>query len=384
MGDFSEELDSHWDFNDPAASEQRFQNAAEGRRRAEALTQIARAVGLQKRFDEALRILDEAASIGGGPIVDARVALERGRILRDSGGDPLQEFQRALDICLANEFDFYAVDAMHMLAICARGAEAITLNEKAITLAANSQSTRAQQWEASLLNNLGWSHFDLGDYTDALRCFERAVPLREHRGQIKEASLARWCVARALRALGRIDEALEIQYGLLETDDTGFAHEEAGECLLASGCPEAAKPHFAEAAKRLTGSVDEDRLQRLEDLGRGSTFGQISKKAVRFVRSPRANRKAIWKMVATSAGLSQWLGCVDGDIEAPGNEFSVRIDDDPSDEAKCRVMDYLTPRTFTLAWDIDRTANSILSFEVAENRLEILRLTALLGTARST
>lgn len=200
MGDFSEELDSLWDFNDLAASERRFAQAATGEHQAEAMTQLARAVGLQKRFDEANRVLDEAADIGGGEIVDARVALERGRILRDSGGDPLPEFQKAIEISTRNGFDFYAVDAMHMLAICATGEEALSLSEKAIEMAANSKSIRAQQWQASLLNNLGWSHFDTGDFTNALNCFERAVPFkgaaRAGEGNRNCAVVRRTCHAR--------------------------------------------------------------------------------------------------------------------------------------------------------------------------------------------
>ena len=62
-----DELDSLWDFDDPDGSERRFRALCPGRERsraaallAELLTQLARAEGLQRRFDDADRTLDEA------------------------------------------------------------------------------------------------------------------------------------------------------------------------------------------------------------------------------------------------------------------------------------------------------------------------------------
>ena len=53
-----------WDFDDPAGSEQRFRSAAEtaeGADRLVLLTQVARALGLQERYDEGHAILDDLA-----------------------------------------------------------------------------------------------------------------------------------------------------------------------------------------------------------------------------------------------------------------------------------------------------------------------------------
>ncbi len=58
----SVDVDSYWEYSDPAASEQRFRQAlgsAKGDERLEILTQVARSYSLRKRFDEAHRILDE-------------------------------------------------------------------------------------------------------------------------------------------------------------------------------------------------------------------------------------------------------------------------------------------------------------------------------------
>jgi len=369
MSDFSEELDSLWDFGNPEASEKRFREAADGARRAEALTQLARAVGLQKRFDEASEILEEAEALGGGDLVAARIALERGRLLRDTGCDAKPAFEKARLLCEANGFEFYAVDAVHMLALCESGNDAILLNQQAIDFAAKSESLRVRQWQVSLLNNLGWSYFDVGNFDRALDCFLKTVRMREKRGEVKEAGIARWCAGRTLRELGRLDEALEIQYALMTADGSGFASEEIGECLLLAGKPEAARPYFARAAVRLLGKVADERLQRLSDIGRGSTFGKLSANAIRFSRTLPVDRSQIWNMVATPEGISQWLGTVVGTMTAPNSKIEIRIEDDPDDIVACRILDYFLEQTLTLVWEAGSTAESILSFEVADKRL---------------
>jgi hypothetical protein len=62
-----EQLDALWDFDDPAESERRFEmllprarGEHDGAYLAETLTQLARAQGLQRRFEDADRTLDEA------------------------------------------------------------------------------------------------------------------------------------------------------------------------------------------------------------------------------------------------------------------------------------------------------------------------------------
>src|SRR5664279_5424381 len=68
------QLDELWDLDDPATSERRFESLLETGDppptvRAELQTQLARALGLQGRYDDALKILDAVVeSIGNaGP-----------------------------------------------------------------------------------------------------------------------------------------------------------------------------------------------------------------------------------------------------------------------------------------------------------------------------
>ena len=99
----ADRLDQLWDFADPGGSAERFRaELATGpapTASAELVTQLARALGLQGRFDEADELLDGVRAEGLLPVVEVRVALERGR-LRNSSGTPVEAvpfFKQALD-----------------------------------------------------------------------------------------------------------------------------------------------------------------------------------------------------------------------------------------------------------------------------------------------
>ena len=88
----------------------------------------------------------------------------------------------------------------------------------------------------------------------------------------EQESISRWSVARQLRALGRVDEALAAQRKLAaENDKDGFVPEEMGECLLLLGREAEAKPCFRRAHEILKeiGWMAEDkaRIERLARLG---------------------------------------------------------------------------------------------------------------------
>jgi tetratricopeptide (TPR) repeat protein len=276
-----QQIDKLWDWDDPAGSEARFRQAARTasteRDRAILLTQLSRALGLQARHAEALAILD-ALPVARDAELKVRAALERGRV-RNSGGDaaaakPL--FQEALAAAEAAELEHLAVDAVHMLAIVAPPDEQLALNQRAIAMAEAAHDPRARQWLASLYNNLGWTRFDAGDVEEALRLFELALAERRQRKEPRETGIAQWAVARALRAAGRVDEALAAQQQLavdnasLGVDDP-YVDEELGECLLVLGRADEARPHFARAAAGLAADpwVAENepaRIGRLRDL----------------------------------------------------------------------------------------------------------------------
>ena len=178
-----------WDFGDVDASRQRFRERLEEETtdvgRAEVLTQLARADGLQDRFAEGDRLLDEAEGLAGSePLVRARIHLERGR-LRRSSGDPeasMPLFEASFETALAIPHEFIAVDAAHMAAIAGPDFDSrLAWSERAIELAQTSDDPDVMYWLGSLFNNVGWDYFDAGDYETALGWFERALVEREKR-----------------------------------------------------------------------------------------------------------------------------------------------------------------------------------------------------------
>ena len=214
-----------WDFDDPAASGERFLDAAEEAdepARTAWLTQYVRALGLQEKYDEATKILDRLAS--DEPQAATYLALERGRVLRSSGKpeEARPHFDRAAEIASAAGLEALHIDALHMVALVAPTDEQRGLHEAALAVARGATDQRARDWDASLLNNLGMTLADAGDFEAALAAFEEALAACERIGDPGRIRVARWMVAWALRNLGRRDEAREMQRALkTELDEIG-------------------------------------------------------------------------------------------------------------------------------------------------------------------
>ena len=277
-------LDRTWDFNQPAETEKRFRHELEslppGAARLELQTQIARAQGLQRRFDAAHATLDGVErALGGRGRVAIRYLLERGRVYNSSRQPEraMPLFREALEKARAAHEDFLAIDAAHMLGIAAPADERLRWNLEALAMTERTHDARSKRWLASLYNNIGWTYHERGEYATALEYFEKALPAWRSRGGANEVRAARWAIARAYRSVGRYDDALAIQEELaVEGADAGardgYVDEELGELLLAKGDPVAARPHFARAFELLGADAglresEPERLARLKRLG---------------------------------------------------------------------------------------------------------------------
>lgn len=206
-----------WDFDDPAASERRLRQAAaaaDGPERAAWLTQVARALGLQKQYDDGHALLDTLEP--GDPEVDARVDLERGRLLRSSGDPEAARtlFEEAAHRAAEAGLDDLRVDALHMVALVVPPEERLAAHEAALAAARASRDPRARDWDASILHNIGMTLADAGDHAAALVAFTEALEARERIGDTDLIRVARWMVAWSLRHLGRAEEALALQRAL--------------------------------------------------------------------------------------------------------------------------------------------------------------------------
>jgi tetratricopeptide (TPR) repeat protein len=286
------DFDALWDYDQPAKTEAAFRALLPQAEAAgdlsyliELLTQIARTQGLQRDFAAAHQTLDQALARLSDDLKRARVRylLERGRVFNSSGkreeARPL--FQAAWEEGQAAQEDFHTVDAAHMLAIVAPPDEQLGWNLKALALVEQTSDARARTWGGSLYNNIGWTYHDQGQYEQALETFQKALAWQQTQGGTRPILIARWSVARTLRSLGRLDEALAMQQALLEDwkplgGSAGYPEEEAGECLLALGRAEEARPYFARAYAKLSQDpwlVAEEpaRLARLKQLGEEPT-----------------------------------------------------------------------------------------------------------------
>lgn len=282
-------FDALWDYNDPAGTEAKFRELLPRARGssdpnyvAELLTQIARTQGLQQKFAEAHATLDEVDASLTSDMKSAKVRslLERGRVLNSSGKarESVPVFIEALRLAQESGLENYAVDAAHMLGIAEKGDESLKWNHEAIRMAEAARDPRARRWLGPLYNNTGWTYFDQGDYSSALKLFERDIEFRKQTATNTEVGIARWSAAKMLRHLGRVEESLKLQMELLDDPDRqnndaeGYTREEIGECLLLLKRPDEAIPYFARAWDLLRNdpwlSRDEpDRLSRLKRLG---------------------------------------------------------------------------------------------------------------------
>jgi tetratricopeptide (TPR) repeat protein len=199
-----------WDFDDLDGSERRLREQLEREetdgRRAEVLTQLARVEGLRGDFARCAQLLDEAEALGrGDAIANVRLRLERGRMFRSSGereaAFPL--FRSAFDGAVAAGDEYLAGDAAHMCAIAVDGrAVQEEWTQRGLDVG-------DPYWAGPLLNNLGWSYFEDGDYGRALDLFRDALAARRRDpGNVAGIAWAHYALAQALRMLGRGDEAV--------------------------------------------------------------------------------------------------------------------------------------------------------------------------------
>ena len=223
-GEEQQTIDRLWDFADPAASEARFRAVADdesrsAHERAVMTTQVARAIGIQRRDDDALALLDDLESAERPDEtaeetaeLRARVALERGRVAATAErfDEAVPLFTRAVREAALAGSTFLVLDALHMLALNDAGHEEEWATE-GFDVLDGVRDPRLKRWGVALHNNLGWTKHDAGDAVAALHHFEQAVEAADRYGTAGQQHVARWSVGRALRSLGRTDEALELQ-----------------------------------------------------------------------------------------------------------------------------------------------------------------------------
>ncbi|MBK9248534.1 MAG: hypothetical protein IPM69_10580 [Ignavibacteria bacterium] len=283
-------FDALWNYSKPEETEQKFREILSGisvedhtEYYASLLTQIARTLGLQMKFDEAHKTLNEVEKLIDESMIKARVRLmlERGRAFRSSGSVPqsIPCFEQAYSLAsTSRELDYFAVDAAHMMGIVMPpDGGGLEWNEKACHAAEESSDKNAQNWLGALYNNIGWTYHAKGEYRIALGWFEKYAAWSAARMRTTDERIAKWCAAKMRRLLGEVREALAYQLELLEileaiNEPDGYVFEEIGECLLALDRAVEAAPHFQAAYELLSQDAwlvrdEQPRIERLKMLG---------------------------------------------------------------------------------------------------------------------
>ena len=216
------DFDKLWDYNDPEKTEKKFREILPDLKDhkdfeyrsayLQLLTQIARTLGLQMKFDEAHKLLDEI-----DPLIDdefyvakIRYLLERGRTFRSSKQVERSRdlFIKAYELAVKHNEDNLAVDAAHMMGIIEPFEEAQRWNELAMDIAEKSDDKKAKKWLGPLYNNTAWNYHDNNDFDEALKLFEKNVVWHTERNSKQELIIAKWSVARALRSLDKTDKKI--------------------------------------------------------------------------------------------------------------------------------------------------------------------------------
>ena len=206
-----DDLDTLWEFDDPAESERRFaallpraQDENDGALHARFSRSSPAPQGLQRRFDEARRTLVDAERElrSGDARGHVRILLERGRLDRaeNARGWAARHSVEAWDFARAGGEDGLAVDAGPHARDRRAADDGVAWNERAMELARSSADPAARRWVGSLASNMGWARHDAGDFDGAIALFELARDEWLADGRVDRARIARWSIARCPRA----------------------------------------------------------------------------------------------------------------------------------------------------------------------------------------
>ena len=250
-------------------------------RALQVMTQIARAQCLQRKLSAAHSTLDQVERLMDSADTSTRVRylLERGRIFNvtkeTNTAQPL--FDQAWTLANDNNMEYESVEAAAMLATTADDPEdQLAWAEKALAIVEASDDARTQSWLGTLYHSVGGAYYRMERYKRALEHFEKSLTWREARRDPAAIRDSKWSLGRAMRRVGRIQDALALQQSLAEQyisigEESGYVQEELGECLLELGRAEKAREHFANAYRLLSTDADlvetePDRLDRIKAL----------------------------------------------------------------------------------------------------------------------
>ncbi len=231
----------------------------------EALTQMARVYLLQDNLKEARNFLNHADTLLKDLPAEemlkpqVRIYLEEGRFYGWSmyPQRALDFFSKAWEMSnLVGPLDALAADAAFMISITLPSKQGREWLTGALKLADNPQATTAaKKWKAHLLMRIGWQEFDVRNFQAALDHFDKALVCADKDDSTLFQTL-KWCRARVLRAIGKINEAMAVQNEILTDLATegvlnGHVYLELAECFNALHDQEQSSHYYELAHEKL-------------------------------------------------------------------------------------------------------------------------------------
>lgn len=251
---------------------------------AERLTQLAHVKALQGKLSDARAALDQVqqmiseATVKFDSRVKLRWTLEQGRMhsLSMSPARAHDLFVEAWKIANDLREPFFAIDAALMISIVKPPKFQNEWLQKALDLAEETTDQAAKLWLTHLLFLDGWHWFDFRHFDSALESFQKALSQPATNANGAKGFALLWSKARTLRALGRTEEALNIQEFLLsEMTPTGkvngHVYLELAECKQLLKNQAEAKSYFEMAYATLASNSwyadnRQDELERMKYL----------------------------------------------------------------------------------------------------------------------
>ncbi len=296
LGQFPD-IDGFWNFDDLVKTETTISallpspSETWSSKDVEVLTQLGRVQSLQGHHASARVTLAEAqkkiADLDSAARLrpEIRYLLEQGRLLcaQMTPSKAQNYFSQAWNLSASAKEVFFAIDAALMLSISQPPKYQNEWLQKALSLAEETVTEQGHLWLAQLYTMDGWHKFDFRSFDKALESFEKALARPRVPGDDTKNFVIRWCIARTLRALGRIQESYDLQYALhtelLEVGGSnGHVYLELAECQQTLNRLAEAKTNFEFAYKELSANgwyTD----NKASELGR---IQYLSKKSVQY------------------------------------------------------------------------------------------------------
>jgi tetratricopeptide (TPR) repeat protein len=254
------DFDGFWVGTDLQAIEETIRKGGDS---VEALVQLARVLDLQEKEQEAQTALTNARKLflenrAKSPQTEIRLLIEEGRhlCLAMTPNRAQGLFGQASNIANRTNDDFFSVEASVLLSLTVPPKEQTAWLKQAVSIAEKSHNDLAKLWLAHVHIFMGWNSFDMRQFDQALSYFELAKT-NCTQSQVRVDLVAlQWSIARCLRALHRLPEALGIQQENAQLRNSGYASGfiflEIAECLQLLKKHNEAKEFFEKAHAELS------------------------------------------------------------------------------------------------------------------------------------